>query len=123
MDNESTKATNNAVIVREARPKQSLSQTFIVRDCFATLAMTAKGNANKSDKSFKSHENQSSDNYTKSEQLKANKIHFQLSTFNFQLIPSVHFQLSTFNFQLIQRSKPKIRSQRVGIKLNYNITV
>jgi hypothetical protein len=36
-----------------------------------------------------------------SEQLKVNKI---------------HFQLSTFNFQLIKRSKPKIRSQRVGIK-------
>jgi hypothetical protein len=52
-------------------------------------AMTADGLANKSEESDKSYENQRSDNYpviARSRQLKANKIHFQFSTFNFQLI-------------------------------------
>jgi hypothetical protein len=81
---------NNPVIAREARPKQSVTinasnnypiiaksrqlkankihfqlSTFnfqLFSDCFAALAMTATGLAIKSDKSFKSYKNQSSDN-------------------------------------------------------------
>jgi hypothetical protein len=41
--NQINQSSDNVVIAREARPKQSPSQkkAFIVRDCFAALAMTA----------------------------------------------------------------------------------
>jgi hypothetical protein len=41
----SQNVSSHAVIARSAATKQSLSQTFIVRDCFVALAMTAKGDA------------------------------------------------------------------------------
>jgi hypothetical protein len=71
---------NNAVIAREARPKQSLStnaviarsvatkqslsqkNAFIVRDCFAALAMTTWGDAIAYQANHTNHTNQRSDN-------------------------------------------------------------
>jgi hypothetical protein len=85
------KETTNAVIARSVATKQSLTENaLIVTDCFAALAMTARGNAMTA----------------KGNAMMASIRHLRASA---------HFQLSTFNFQLIKRSKPKIRHQRVGI--------
>jgi hypothetical protein len=82
---ESTKAINNAVITdpyvmgRTKGRKGYMENILTTEDTEKKLAIIIARNG----------------------QLKANKIHFQLTTFNFQLIhASAHFQLSTFNFQL-----------------------
>jgi hypothetical protein len=91
---QNTKATINAVIARSVATKQSptdnasLINASSVKDCFATLAMTARRNAIMGNGNILTTED--TENTEKSPdivmarcgQLKANKIHFQFSIFN-----------------------------------------
>jgi hypothetical protein len=75
----------NAVITRSVATKQSL---FEGRKGYMENILTTEDTEDT--------ENSPPFVIARSRQLKANKIHFQLSIFNFQLIPaSAHFQLST----------------------------